>query len=1521
MRLALEMEEICFGANQKQSIMQFMGTINVVAGFILRLFGLHRASVESVQRKLKLAVTECDDNVLVCLQDLSNFSLDGFDRIKKGLGCEFGNVSYRENLMQQLIPRFIAEKYEQQETEGHFEAVTMFLDISGFTAMTESLMTHGKEGAEVLAQIINRIFEPVIETVYQGGGFISTFAGDAFTAVFLKVEKPESVLACCRVIRDIFLEKGMQLTKFGDFHLRVKMGLSYGKVDWGIISGGRQKTFFFRGEAIDGAALSEHHCSSMDIVADKKIIQKCQNVEFEPVTPDHSRFIRSAERFIPQKTEPKVIAREVLQAFVPNQILEQEFSGEFREIISVFISFQEPDSNEALERLVTQLLEINTLYGGFLEGLDFGDKGTNALFIFGIPQTYENLVNRALDFILAVQSKSVIPLRAGINSGTVYAGIKGSRFRNSYGVLGRVVNLSARLMMKARWGELLLSHELKKIIPAHYDATHYGNFPFKGFQEKLPVYQLRSRKSHRVHFSFSSAFIGRETELRQLGDMLKALDHQRFGGLIVIDGSAGIGKSRFISEFCQQAPYNCLFLPCDEILRKAFNPFIYFLRPLFGLGEKLDVDLFSKNYEHFLKGFEDDVSQTELRRYKAVFAALLSLEWPDSWFDKLDAKGKYLQQQFAIKTLIVALSRRKALILIIEDAHWLDSDSHELLKLLLRNVENEAFAVLLLSRPNDDGSLWQFFKPGELSLPLQRLFLQAFDKQKMTELILARLSAPVIPDETGNFIWEKSGGNPFFIEQILLYLQENQHIDDEYRLKSTDSAIPSGIHQIIIARIDRLSARMRETVKTASVLGREFSLKVLERILETIHLIEGKSEVEAFLETGSQEQIWENLNELNYIFKHALIRDAAYELQLRESLRRLHQLAGQVIEEIYAGNLKNQLEALANHYVKAENREKALAYLEKAAHQAEKNYQNEKALGFWTTMLTFLDETMDLEQSALVRLERGGALKILARWNEALDDFEKALTISEKLSERKMEIRILTALGELLRQRGDEMPRAMALADRAIFLAEKLDAQALLSEAVGLKANVLWMQGEYEAAKENYFQQIKINEAINDEAGVSLAYGYLGYIANEQSEYEKALDFLEKRKTFCEKLGDKIGLSKAIGAIGIIHKNRGYFSVAMECYRRQIALDKETGNLDDYHLAYGNLAILYQKLGEYEKALANFDMALKICQEMGNTICESYTYGNMGVALKYLGRIDEAMAAYQMQLDLSRKFGLKRGESNALGNMGNVYRNRGDFDLAMNYYLQQIEILKKLGDRNTISATMENIAVIYEKKGDYDKALESYQQRLMELEKFGDQRGICNTLTNIANHYFLRGELDKALKTYDRQIPIAQAMQSSNYILTGYGNLALIYEEKGDFEKAVDYSQKALALCRKSGDKSYLVETLNNATNLYIKLGRMEEAKTMNLEALALVKEQKIAESHFFALKYFYILENNLSGLEKMLADDKYGEAEKADLHYEIWKRNQDEKNRVAAAKIYRELSRKTPNRIYSHRAKELDGV
>lgn len=1296
--------------------------------------------------------------------------------------------------MNNLIPHFIADKYLQEKFSGKFHSFIMTVDLSGFTSMTEALMNNGKEGAEILCKIINIIFTPSIEFVYQNGGFVSNFAGDAFTAIF-DIENPEKVLNASFEINRLFKTDGLIKTRFGQFQLNSKIGLASGNIEYGIINSDFNWTYFFRGDGIDNCAKAEIMAGKDQIIADNIFIKSLSSdIKIREIQKDY--FIiepGNQNTHIDKIQYSENIDNEIIKQFIPNEVLEQKSKGEFREIVSCFIGFKNIDD---YKRSIKIIIRNCNLYGGYISHIDFGDKGGILLVLFGAPKAREKLFDRSARFALSLFEIQNFTFRAGLSTGTAFAGFLGSEIRKDYTAMGSVVNLSSRLVMKAEWMQILVDERIADILHEKYSLDEYGSFQFKGFDKKSRVYSLNSQLIKEYKRTFTHSFIGRRLETELLKDLCIPIFRNNFGGIVYIDGPPGIGKSRFISNFSNIID-NCYFfyIPCDDILMKSFNPFVNFFKRYF---KQTESDSYLKNLEKFQDKYHKLIKKTkvlnikkELIRTESIIASFIGLERKNSLYDILDAKGRYENTLSSIKNFFIAESLQKPVLLILEDAHWIDPDSIALISNLLTNIDNYPLIIIALVRPSDDGTTFRFFN--NINTTVNEIQLKPFNRKMMEEYLLDMLKAEKLPENTSNFFWNKSNGNPFFIEQIYLYLKENSQFDEHFNIIEEAEGLPVGIGQIIIARIDRLSQKLRETLKTASVLGKEFALRTLKELLLVENIILKNNDFTKQLQKGRIEQIWEEVSALRYTFKHALIRDAVYEMQLRSRLRNLHNLAGDTIEKLYKDNLKEHYEELAGHYEKAENLKKTVLYLEKSAEHAKEKYQNQKSIAYYKRLMNNLNSKDKKFINALI--QSGDILKLTGKWKESIRLYEEALKFSELLNINEFTIECLNNTGYLFSLMG-RPDKAKDLLTRSLLLAKKHGILHGLCKAINNLGLVHKEQGSYAEALEHFSHQLAISEKLGDKKLIIKAKGNIGIIYHLRGELSKALEYLDEVLILCEELGDKIGIGVTFGSIGQIYRNQGKYKDAMKAYEKQIAICIELGNKRGISQAMGNMGIVYQNQGEHYKA----------------------------------------MECYRKVLDIFRELGDKGGISKALGHMAMIFHIQGNYDRSMELFNEQHKICEDIQDKVGLRAAVCNMGIVYLDMGEHNKAMECNQKLLKICKEIGDNTGIGIAYGNIGNVLNEERKIDIAIKYYDKAIDILENLHNK-YYLCNYkfkkAELLFLQERKNEAEYLNHEAFQIAKQIKKQDtifDTSVLSHKILNNSNALLK---MLSIKDYNEEQIA----------------------------------------------------------------------------------------
>ncbi len=1218
--------------------------------------------------------------------------------------------------MKNLIPHFIQEQYLKGKTKGRLQAYTLFADLSGFTALTEHLMAQGARGAEQLSLALNDIFGPLVRLVYSRGGFIPYFAGDAFLAIF-PAHHPRATdtgfIQTAMMARDQFAGKGFH---FGGFPISIKIGLSYGSVEWGIV--GRQpQAFYFRGTPVAHCAEGQMKAGKLEIVLDEALHRLVEDNGFvcQDMGEGYKKLLGTPQvKTTPGKPValPPIEERVCLQ-FLPSEVLRSNQQGEFRTVVAVFLAFAGADTHELLDRFATIVLNQTHNFSGYFKEIDFSDKGGLMAIFFGAPVSFENNVSRALECLYAIQTEaaplraqSPLQFKAGVTIGTAYTGIVGGVERCQYAAVGNRVNLAVRLMSQAHWGEVLVDNEIVK--NRQYRFVHQGDIKYKGIKESVPTFLLQGRNLE-YQQSSSGPLVGRAREMKALLDFAAPLFEGRCAGVALLLGEAGVGKTRLSHELRKAMLHNKVAKwytgAADQILRKPLNAFQFFLRNYF--DQSLEVAAqenracFESRFEALVQALEQQrppghaLLLRELQRLRSVLAALLGIYYPNSLWEQLDAKGRYDNTHQAILHLLTVESALHPFVLEIEDAHWLDEESAELLRDLARRLNRLPILLLITSRYLEDGREPELL-PKELlahqGLPVLTLPVLPLDAEAVghfAELHLHGKIAPAFHEQ----LLRHTNQNPFYVEQVLEYCIERNLLRQEngmWHVAAHDIDLSGSIQSILTARIDRLSALTRETVKAAAVIGREFEVPVLNEVMnhqEEFARANGNTQVllQEQIKTAERGQIWQALTELRYIFRHSLLREAAYNMQLRSRLSQLHALIAQAIEQLHAHDLHERYADLAFHYEQAGIIEKTCEYLLKAADFARRNYQNQQALAYYDKLVQLLPRKADPVQVIKTHIRRGKVLEQIGRWDECRQSYARALRAAQRAQRPLLLGQALNHLGQVLLLQGDYAGALKHFRKAADLFETEHDAIGM-ARVYGNLGNLYFRQGQYQDAKQYFSRSISTARqadpgAISAQAVAQFALAYMN-----QGDYEQAVRTIEEQIPLSQQLQDKPGLASLYTNLGIIYFEKGDLERALHSHQEGLALSEALGNKMLMAINIGCTGSVYERRGNYTLAMQHFVRDLEIVEELGDKQGTAIALNLIGELLSYMGEFGQAIDYLQKSLMLCESLGYRKGHAKALNTLGDIFYFTGQFQRSLEYYNQAIELTRHI-DAKWVLAT------------------------------------------------------------------------------------------------------------------------------------------------------------------------------------------------------------------------------------------
>lgn len=692
--------------------------------------------------------------------------------------------------------------------------------------------------------------------------------------------------------------------------------------------------------------------------------------------------------------------------------------------------------------------------------------GDAVLAFFGAPISHEDDAERAvrtgLDILSGIQPFAEdikeefgvdFNLRVGINTGAVVVGEIGSDLAMEYTAMGDAANVAARMEQTAQPGNVQISEDTFKRVKALFEVEDLGPVDLKGKDEPIKAYRVLEARSRpgrmRGIEGLTAPLIGRQRELEALKQGVQEVMAGR-GAILALVGDAGLGKSRLIEEVSRWArekldprPDWLFAAGVSYNMSLPFGVFRRMLRSLIGVDESSPNAETSERMEKFVRDLPVE-SQASIRMALQV---VLGLELDDE-LAEMDAELRKKKVFQGVTELMRWLSNRQPIVLVLDDLHWADPVSVELITHLFRLTDEIPIVYVCSLRPYRRAPGWQIKLSGETDYPHRytEITLQPLSDEQSEELIEALLTVSNLPPSLRELIKTKAEGNPFFVEEVIRMLIEHRIIERDGELdhwvavkEPEEVIIPDNLNALLTARIDRLPAEARTTLQYAAVIGRSFDQPVLASVVGSNgHLQEHLS----LLQRHELIREVRRVPEAEFSFIHELTRDAAYSTLLRRQRRRFHLKVGETLEELYRDRVDEFAGRLGHHFQQAGKLAKARRYFRIAGDYAASLYANGEAIEYYRRVLDmFADEEVGSQDWLHLLLKLGRVYEMNGDWKQALELYMRIENQGIEREDLKMELEGLLPQVTIYSVPTDVRDRDTGpeLAERALRIAEELE--------------------------------------------------------------------------------------------------------------------------------------------------------------------------------------------------------------------------------------------------------------------------------------------------------------------------------------------------------------------------------------------------------------------------------------------------------------------------------------------------
>jgi len=905
--------------------------------------------------------------------------------------------------------------------------------------------------------------------------------------------------------------------------------------------------------------------------------------------------------------------------------------------------------------------------------------GDGLMALFGAPISHENNAERAVRAALDMQKELhglsrklfeemgiEVNVRIGLHAGSVIIGGFGSdNLLLNYTAIGDTVNLAHRIEEAAPPGAILVSETVYNQVRALFDCQQISVLNPKGIAHPVVAYRVLGQRvrpgSVRGIEGFYAPMIGRDQELIQLKQAAQDLIANKKGHLALIFGEAGLGKSRLTAEFkASLNQYRFLILEGQSLTYRRVS--YWLIREVFysylGLPSTTPLLQTRERLSRFMYQLLGDQADEML----PYLEHLMSLPFSNIEAGErlLHMEAEQLRQQIflAVRDFLSMEADHRPLLLILDDLHWADEASLELVVSLLDLLRQKPIFILAISRTLQGSGLERINGWGEQNLGerFHNIRLQNLSLEQSKQLLQLLLSIPNLPEPFREQILHRAAGIPFYLEEILRMLIDQGVLRNEIGRWAIVSGkdisslgVPDTLKDLILTRFDNLQPAQRQILQIASVIGRDFSLPVLSAVLRGTEIHDLHKTIDTLVE---REFILPQPGapDIEYSFRHVLMSDAIYSTVLRKERSALHGQVADTIERIYADRLDDQVELLANHYRWSTRLDRALHYLLLAGQKAVRSQANQQARQHYEAALELLHKTTpSVYQKFQVYAGMGDVLLFTGDYLEARNDYKQAL--------------------EAFSQDADNL-----------FVQERSSLRRKI-------ARTHERQGDYDQAQNQLFSAIQTLGATPSENPAERAqvWNDLAWIDFRRGNYTEAAVLLHKALSLVENSHAYEVVASIYNRLGGVAYNLGDWDAAAAHLRKSITIRESTHDLVNLATSLNNLGLLEFEMGQFDNALANLTRSYELKSRLGQAEGIAMALNNLGWLRVQRGELEEARQVLDGALEYARQIGYTSLHCQVLATFSEMYLAAEDWEQARQVLDEAIRMLQDRGPSDELA--------------------------------------------------------------------------------------------------------------------------------------------------------------------------------------------------------------------------------------------